>query len=181
MKTMNEGAAEKLTTDEIKHLAESERVLKANNLVKNYVITSMGLGLVPLPAFDLVALFGVQVKMVHGLAQDYEVPFKQEAVKSVVMSVLSGAIGVAGVMGIASLTKSFPVVGSLAGGATISVLSGAATYAMGRVFIQHFEQGGTLLNCDVKKMREHFKRELKEGKEVAEGLQNKAATAGASS
>ena len=71
------------------------------------------------------------------------------------------------------MIKSFPVIGSVIGGATVSVLSGALTYAVGRVFIQHFEQGGTLLNFDPKKMREHFKRELKDGKEVAQSLKDK--------
>ena len=184
MKKENTSNAEGITDSEkINDLAASERLLKSNGLVKNYVITSMGFGMIPLPLFDLVALVGTQVKMVHGLAKDYDVPFKQEVVKSLVISLLSGAVGVGGVIGMASLTKSFPVIGSFIGGATVSVLSGALTYAVGKVFVQHFEQGGTLLNFDPKKMREHFKRELKEGKEVAQGLKDKAtggATAAAS-
>ena len=174
MKKENSNETPSNVSDEEIHgnLVASERVLKSTNLVKNYVITSMGLGLVPVPLFDLAALVGTQIKMVHGLAKDYDVPFKKEAVKSIIISLLSGALGVGGVIGIASLTKMFPVIGSFIGGATVSVLSGALTYAVGRVFIQHFEQGGTLLNFDPKKMREHFKRELKAGKEFAQGLKS---------
>ena len=36
----------------------------------------------------------------------------------------------------------------------------AATYALGRVFIQHFECGGTILDLDPDKVREHFRREF---------------------
>lgn len=178
MKKETQNASANLADDEkIGNLEDSERILKSTGLVKNYVITSMSLGLVPVPIFDLVALVGIQVKMVHGLAKDYDVPFKQEAVKSLVISLLSGAAGVGGVLGMASLGKSFPVIGSFIGGATVSVLSGALTYAVGRVFIQHFEQGGTLLNFDPKAMREHFKRELKEGKEVVKSLKDKVTSA----
>lgn len=151
-------------------LVASKRVIHADNIVKNYVITSMGLGIVPLPIFDLAALVATQVKMVHGLTKHYDVPFKGEIVSSLITSLLSGVLGVGVVIGAASLFKSFPVVGSLVGGGTVSVLSGALTYAVGRVFIQHFEQGGTLLNFDAKKMREHFKRELKAGKEAVQNL-----------
>jgi hypothetical protein len=34
--------------------------------------------------------------------------------------------------------------------------SSAATYAIGQVFIKHMESGGTLLDFNVEKMREHF-------------------------
>ena len=36
----------------------------------------------------------------------------------------------------------------------------AVTWAMGRIFIQHFETGGTLLDFDADKMREHFQAEF---------------------
>jgi hypothetical protein len=36
----------------------------------------------------------------------------------------------------------------------------AVTWAMGRVFIQHFETGGTLLDFNAEKMRDYFKSEF---------------------
>ena len=149
----------------------SERLLQSYNILKNYVIISMGLGMVPVPIFDLVALIGIQIKMVHSLAKQYGIPFKQDVAKSLVMSLISTALGVAGVMGMASLSKVFPMLGALFGGATIASLSSSLTYAVGRVFIWHFEQGGTLLDFDPKKMHKFFKRELKVGKEVSKDLE----------
>jgi hypothetical protein len=37
----------------------------------------------------------------------------------------------------------------------------ALTYAIGRVFIHHFELGGTLLNFDADKLRSYFREQLR--------------------
>ena len=39
----------------------------------------------------------------------------------------------------------------------------AYTWALGNVFIQHFEAGGTFLDFDPEKVREHFRTYFKEG------------------
>ena len=39
-------------------------------------------------------------------------------------------------------------------------MAGASTWAMGKVFTQHFATGGTLLDFDPDTMREHFKTEM---------------------
>ena len=49
----------------------------------------------------------------------------------------------------------------------MAIFSGAYTWALGRVFIQHFESGGTFLNFDAEKVREHFKAEFEEGRKMA--------------
>ena len=46
----------------------------------------------------------------------------------------------------------------------------AGTYAIGGVFMQHFESGGTLLDFEPKKMREYFSSKLEEGKEIAASM-----------
>ena len=44
------------------------------------------------------------------------------------------------------------------------VINGATTYAVGKVFTQHFESGGTFLTFDAAKVREYFETQFKEGK-----------------
>src|SRR5262249_52323614 len=66
-----------------------------------------------------------------------------------------------------SAAKMIPFVGPLVGGLSMPLFSGAATYAIGQVFIQHFETGGTLLDFEPEKVREHFRREFAEGQGVA--------------
>jgi hypothetical protein len=73
-------------------------------------------------------------------------------------------------MTLASLAKAVPGLGTATGVITVSVLGGATTYAIGSVFVQHFESGGTLLDFDAKKMRAYFSTKLEEGKAVAADL-----------
>jgi hypothetical protein len=73
-------------------------------------------------------------------------------------------------MTLASLAKVVPGIGTATGMVSVSILGGATSYAIGNVFIQHFESGGTLLDFDPKKMREYFTNKLQEGKKVAASL-----------
>ncbi len=147
--------------------AHAERLVRARSLTKNYILASAGIGLVPLPLADLAGVMALQVKLVHGLAKVYEVPFKENITKSLVASLLSGASSVIGVLGLSSLAKTIPVLGTLAGGGGVAVTAASVTYATGEVFTRHFESGGTLLDFDPHKMKALFKRELKNGKAEA--------------
>ena len=157
--------------------ARAERLVRARSLTKNYILASAGIGLVPLPLADLVGVMALQVKLVHGLAKVYEVPFKENITKSLLASLLSGASSVIGVMGLASLAKTIPVLGTLAGGGGVAVTAASVTFATGEVFTRHFESGGTLLDFDPHKMKALFKRELKNGKAAAEAHDSAPATA----
>ena len=157
--------------------ARAERLVRARSLTKNYILASAGIGLVPLPLADLAGVMALQVKLVHGLAKVYEVPFKENITKSLLASLLSGASSVIGVMGLSSLAKSIPVLGTLAGGGGVAVTAASVTFATGEVFTRHFESGGTLLDFDPHKMKALFKRELKNGKAAAEAHDSAPATA----
>ena len=50
------------------------------------------------------------------------------------------------------------------------VFSGAATWAIGKVFIQHFASGGTFLDFDPKKVKDYFMDLFKQGQEIAHNL-----------
>ncbi|MBL8483381.1 MAG: DUF697 domain-containing protein [Rhodocyclaceae bacterium] len=145
----------------------AERRLAAENIVKSYVIGSTGFALIPVPLADLAGIMALEVKLVHSLCKHYEVPFKENLGKSLVTSLLSGAGAVVGVVGLGSLAKALPVLGTIGGMASVGISAGAITYAVGQVFISHFEGGGTLSNFDTTKMRALFKREVQKGKEVA--------------
>jgi uncharacterized protein (DUF697 family) len=159
-----------MSTENTIEPAVQARSAEAQNLVKNYVIVAVGLGLVPVPAADLAALMALEVKLVHGLAKQFDVPFKESLGKSVIFSLLSGGTSVAAVMGLGSLAKAVPVLGTLGGGASVGISAGAITYAVGEVFIRHFESGGTLLTFDSRKTRDLFENKVKEGMDVARNL-----------
>ena len=146
------------------------RSSQATDTIKKHVIVVMGASLVPIPLFDLVALTGVQLKMLHSLSKLYEVPFSKNLGKSLITSLLGGVMPTSAAITLSSLAKAVPGLGTATGMISVSLLGGATTYAIGSVFMQHFESGGTLLDFDPKKMREYFAEKLQEGKEVAAKL-----------
>lgn len=148
-------------TDMSQDMPEAERRVRAESLIKSHAMVSMGAGLVPIPVVDVVAMVANQVKMVHGLCDIYEVPFSENRVRAVVIALVGGGAPLASVAAL-SAAKLIPGVGTLVGSGGVSLLGGAATYGVGRVFMQHFESGGDLLNIDMEKMRERFRRESKD-------------------
>jgi uncharacterized protein (DUF697 family) len=151
------------------------RSSEAGNIIKKHVILVMGASLVPIPLFDLVVLSGVQLKMLYSLTRLYEVPFSKNLGKSSIASLLGGVMPTSSAMTLASLAKAVPGLGTATGMISVSLLGGATTYAIGSVFMQHFESGGTLLDFDPKKMRAYFSSKVKEGKAVVADLKpNKA-------
>ncbi|NOQ14224.1 MAG: DUF697 domain-containing protein [Methyloprofundus sp.] len=148
------------------------RSSQASNIINKHVITVMGASLIPIPLFDLVVLSSMQIKMLYKLAKLYDVPFSRNLGKSSIVSLLGGIMPTSAAMTLSSLAKAVPGLGTATGVITISILGGATTYAIGSVFMQHFESGGTLLDFDPKKMREYFSNKLEEGKEIAANLKS---------
>ena len=149
----------------------SEKQQIAAKKIRNYMWWSMGAGLVPVPFLDLLAISGVQLKMVSELAKIYEVPFSESRGKAVIGALVgtlapqSLACSVVG-----SAVKTIPGVGTVAGASTMALAAGAAAWALGRVFVQHFEAGGTLLNFDPDAVREYFRKQFEEGQKVAASM-----------
>lgn len=164
-KNKSEGVEEVLTKEE-----------QSLKLVKKYMLWTLGAGAIPIPFVDFAAVTGVQIKMLKDLSEHYNIPFNQNAGKSVTASLL-GSISAstlkASIFG--SLLKAVPVAGSILGAASMSLFSTAACYAIGKVFIQHFEAGGTFLDMDPDKVKEYFKEQFAEGKEVAQEMAAKKA------
>ncbi len=147
------------------------------DIIRRYVMLSMAAGLVPVPFADLAAVTGTQLKMISALAAHYKTPFEAERGKSLIGSLFGtlGAMSVGrGVLG--SLIKGIPVVGTIAGIAVVPALSGATTYALGKVFAAHFESGGTLLSFDAGTFKDEFARQLKAGEKIALELKDKVAS-----
>lgn len=152
------------------------RWVQADNIVKNHVMVAMSFGLVPVPLFDLALLTGNQVAMASTLSGLYGVPFEKQKVQSIVIALVSSALPVLGVMGLSSGAKLIPGIGSLFGSGAVAITGGAVTYGIGRVFIAHFEAGGSLLDLQPAKMRGLFKQEVRNGKAVAAEIREQAKT-----
>jgi uncharacterized protein (DUF697 family) len=121
-----------------------------------------------LPIVDQVALVALEIKMIHDLAGHYDVPFKANVVTAILSSLLSGLTGGLLARGLSSVAKAVPVLGTLGGGGGIAVSSASVTFALGSVFIQHFEANGTLLNVDVEWLKTMMNKALKSFKDAGD-------------
>lgn len=151
------------------------RRVEASSIVNTYMGWSAGASFIPLPFADLAAVTLVQIKMVADLAKLYEVPFSRNVVKTIIAGLLGSLVPAGLARGASSLIKAIPGIGTVLGVLTAPVFTTASTYAVGKVFIQHFEAGGNVLNFDPEAMREHFKAEFEEGVSKASATTKAAA------
>jgi len=142
------------------------RTERLDKLAKGHSLASMGVGLVPFPLVDMVALFGIQLDLVKKLAAEYDVPFKQEIGKSIITSLAGGILPQTLGGAIASMIKVVPVIGQTTGTVAMPVFCGASTYALHKVFVQHFEAGGTLLDLDPAEVKSYFAEQFAKGKQL---------------
>jgi uncharacterized protein (DUF697 family) len=135
-----------------------ERLEKASAIISNKCKWSAAAGFIPVPYLDLAGLAAIQVKMVSDLAELYGKTVKQEAIKTTVATLL-GTLTTAGLAAPVafSTVKIIPGLGAVAGGVSMGALGAAASYAVGKVFVNHFEGGGTLANFDVDKIKDDLK------------------------
>jgi len=151
--------------------AESrERLRQAEAIIKRNTLWAVGAGALIFPVVDVLAASAVQLKMLKNLSDLYGVKFSEGIAKKLVSSLLMSLGGLAVGVGAASLIKLIPGVGSALGVLTFPLAVAAFTNALGRVFLMHFESGGTLLDFDPKKMQEHFKREFEKARLTVDQL-----------
>jgi uncharacterized protein (DUF697 family) len=136
----------------------SGREARAFAIVRSYFGWSAAAALLPLPLLDLVAIVGVQVKMLEEVARLYRVPFDRKMVRPLIVALISGTGGwfLAGMA--ASLVRAIPGGGLVLSILTEPALATASCWATGRVFVLHFESGGTFLDFDPARMRAHYAR-----------------------
>ena len=139
---------------------------RADDLIRKYMLGALGVGLVPVPIVDMATLAAIQLQLLSRLARLYEVDFSSELGKSLVASLVGGGTPVLA-SGLSSrlLTGLLSLHARLAMALSMSAFAGASTYAVGRVFVQHFESGGTFLTFDPAKVRQYYEQQLARGRE----------------
>ncbi|MFZ1676376.1 MAG: DUF697 domain-containing protein [Saprospiraceae bacterium] len=146
---------------------KTEREKHADTIIKNHIIWSMGAGLIPVPIVDFFAVSGIQLDMIRQLCKLYEQNFEESQGKAIITSLTGSGLAR---MGAKAMIKFIPGIGSVIGGMTMSVLSGASSFALGEVFKKHFETGGTFLDFDMKRLKKMYDEKFEKGKKVAEQL-----------
>lgn len=163
-----------MTEDTLETICPEERLREAEHLVRMSMYYSAGLGLVPVPLFDLVGITGVQLDLLRRLSNLYGVKFSRDAGKNVIASLIGGGVSYSIAPLLASAVKIIPLVGPVLGAVSMSATGGAATYALGKVFIEHFESGGTILTFDPKTVKAFYEEQLKEGASILAKTKDKA-------
>ena len=156
----------------------TEKEKQSLKTVKNYMWWSMGAGLIPIPVLDLAAIASVQLKMLSEVSKVYEIPFEENRGKALISTLVGFVMERSVAFGsVSSLLKVIPGVGALAGAPTMALSCGAYTWALGKVFVKHFETGGTFLNFDPEQVKEYFKQQFEEGRKLATGMEGADARA----
>jgi uncharacterized protein (DUF697 family) len=158
---------ESQTSSETITVSEDSKADQAAKAIRKYALGTAGAGLIPLPLADVAIIAGVQLKLIHALCKIYDVKFTKDLGKSAVASLIGGLAshGASGGL-LGSFIKSVPGVGTVLGVATVPVIAGASTYALGQVFRQHFESGGTFLDFDPEATRAYFSEQFEKSKAV---------------
>jgi uncharacterized protein (DUF697 family) len=136
----------------------------ADAIVRKWTLWSAGFGLIPVPLLDFATTTGFSLKMLHSLSKYYGVPFKADAGKAAISSLLGGAASPLLSMTVGSAAKAIPIIGVPIAVISGPVFAGGITYGIGRVFTAHFGSGGTLFDFDPEKFRDHFHEQVEAGK-----------------
>jgi uncharacterized protein (DUF697 family) len=123
---------------------------------------------IPLPWVDLAALAGVQTKMISDISDQYGQKPSREVVRGAVFVFLGTLIpsSATGVL-LSSGMKLAPGLGWIIGMASVATLGAAATYAIGKIFVRHFEAGGTLNSFNPDEVKKDLKAEFSKSRSKA--------------
>lgn len=147
-------------TGAIANVPDDDRASRATKVVERFSFWSGVAGLLPIPFVDLAAVAAVQIQMLRLISGIYDVPFSENRGKALIAGLFGTVIPVSAGVGMASVVKGIPIAGTAVGALATPALAVAATYAIGKVFIQHFASGGTLLDFEPPNYREFISREM---------------------
>ena len=141
------------------------RRLYADQTVHHWCQWATLAGFVPVPVIDILSISATQAKMVHSLCQIYDKQFEREALASIISGLVGGSLtGLVSASLAFTLIKNIPVVGSTFSALTQPAVAYGVTYALGAVFIQHFEANREMSELSVKEVEEYFLEQYKKGK-----------------
>lgn len=140
------------------------RAETGERVIREHVVWAAGAGLVPIPVLDFVVVSAIQSDLIKQLCTLYGVSYEEGTGKIWIGALTGGVVAQIG----ASAIKLLPGIGSLLGGVSMSVASGASTYAVGKVIEQHLQAGGTMGNLDINAAKRVYEQQYEQGKSVAQ-------------
>ena len=162
------------TSVETSTVPAEDRLAAADRIVRTHVKWAAAGGLVPVPVLDMAAVAAAQLRMLDQMARVYGVPFRENLTKEIIGTLVGSSVPFSLAAGTVATFSAFirlvPVVGQLFGIAVCPAFAAASTFALGRVFMKHFESGGTFLDFDLMKGKAEYNAELEKAKEEAKAV-----------
>jgi uncharacterized protein (DUF697 family) len=145
-----EGAAAATASTAANPAADSANLARrrrqARAIIERHANFSAIGGAIPVPVANVAAITGLIVRMVRQLSRLYGVPFERTRARAIVIG-LMGGIMPTGVATIATSTLTYFVPGYGAIGLAVSsVTASAYARSIGQMFVEHFENGSTLVD-----------------------------------
>lgn len=140
----------------------SKTLALAENIINRHMVWAMASGAIPLPIIDAIGVMFIQNDMIKQLCHLYDFDYYNNIGKAIVSSIISSSAA----RGISFLIRKPKAADRI----MMAILSGAFTYAMGKMFISNFEKGISLINIDLKKGEELFDDNFDQGQEFATEL-----------
>jgi uncharacterized protein (DUF697 family) len=131
----------------------ARRRRKAVAIVERHANMSTVGGILPVPILNVAAITAVMVRMVRQLSNLYGVPFQRNRAHALVIGLMGGVMPT-GLASAATSALVYVVPGANVLGLVVSsVTAGACARSLGRLFIDHFESGATLVDFPSKILR----------------------------
>ncbi|QCO05370.1 YcjF family protein [Azospirillum argentinense] len=168
--TVSSSEAAPEATPEATPAAPVSTEAQAAEIIRKHVLLSAAAGVIPLNFVDTAALAVVQLRLLKELSELHGVDFRgnigRSAVGTLFATVAPTALGgsLLGSMAFNMALRSVPVIGTVTRLATQPAFNSAFTYALGKVFQQHFASGGTFLTFQPEKVKTYFREKFEEAR-----------------
>jgi len=144
--------------------------LRAESMVKNFALGALSALLVPPLLAEWILLPAIQLALIHKLCDLYGQQFVSNAAKAKITIFLAWLFTLSATDSFSVVLRYVPLIGTSWGRLSTAVIGSASTYAIGKVFILHFEAGGTLLSLDPEKTRQYYAEQLAKAKKEYQPL-----------
>lgn len=152
-----EAAMDDTKADAAANDLDAARAAHAATIIRNHVLAGAATVVVPVFLLDSAALAGVQLNLVRELAKVYGQDFRADLVRPAIATLFATVAPKAiASSGLSALVANLPIVGTAYRWVALPGFNAAFTYAIGKVFQQHFASGGTFLTFDPTKVKGYF-------------------------
>ena len=141
------------------------KIIQGNNIIMRYTRTAILPNFIPVPFIDIPINSTIHIVMLRDIASLFNKTFSTQQVKIITTSIIN-TMGTHFIISgtVNHILKYIPLVGGVASVFAAPSISVGSTYAIGKVFLMHFSEGGSIINFDIKDFDDYFLEMFKEGK-----------------